>query len=280
MSISAVRRSFQLINHLKANGEARFTDLVRLLHPISRTALSHLLGTLVEIGELERNGRLYRLAPGAAAISGNERTIYALPPSLQTQTHAVIERTALEVMHSCALFARVGTSTMKIMDEHNLAQPHWPFTPVGYEWPLVPFHGFSRVFLAHAPEAVARDCYVRWFPYLRPNVRTATFKQFRAELDRIRRQGYAIEYKNELATIMRVVVPVEIPGETSLRFAVGLVANYVYLLQVKSCLSVLRAAAAELSGVLAGRVPSFSSEDRVPIEGEPAWNVRPTADGK
>lgn len=277
MSISAVRRSFILVHHLKTTGEARFTDIARLLHPISRTALSHLLDTLVNIGELERHGRLYRLAAGAAAISGHERTIYALPHSLQAQTHAVLERTALEIMHSCALFARVGTSTMKIMDEHNLAQPHWPFTPVGYEWPLVPFHGFSRVFLAYAPEAVARDCYVRWYPYLRPNVRTATYKLFRAELDRIRHQGYAIEYKNELSTIMRVVVPVQLPHDGNLRFAVGLVANFVYLLHVKSCLQSLRTAANELAGILAGKVPAFFTEDRVPVEGEPAWEVRPAA---
>lgn len=280
MSVSAIRRSFLVVHHLKTHGEARFTDFAHLLAPISRTALSHLLASLVEIGELERTERLYRLGPNAAALAGSEHTVYALPPALRAQTHEVLEKTALEVMHSCALFARVGTSTMKIMDEHNLAQPHWPFTPVGYEWPLVPFHGFARVFLAHAPQSVARDCYVRWFPYLRPNVRTPTYKQFRTELDKIRRQQYAIEYRDELSTIMRVVVPVTLPDDTELRFAVGLVANYVYLLQVKNCLGHLRAAAEKLSALLAGKVPQFHFDEQVPVEGEQAWEVRGTPELK
>src|SRR5687767_10783979 len=149
MSVAAIERSFRVVHHLKAVGEARFTDFAELLAPISRTTLSHLLGSLEEIGEVERCGRLYRLAPTAAAISGNERTIYSLPPALRNVTHPIIERMALDMMHSCALFARVGASTMKIMDAHNLPDPHWPFTPIGYEWPLVPFHGFAQVFLAH-----------------------------------------------------------------------------------------------------------------------------------
>jgi DNA-binding IclR family transcriptional regulator len=187
----------------------------------------------------------------------------------------VIERTAMESMHSCALFARVGTSTMKIMDEHNLPDPHWPFTPIGYEWPLVPFHGFAQLFLAYGSEAVARDCYVRWHPYLLPQLRPATYQQFRAQLEKIRRQGYAVEYKEELATILRIVVPVTLPGETDVRFAVGMVANFVYLLEAKSCLAALRSAAQELSGILKGNVPQFQLEEKVPAEGEPAWAVRP-----
>src|SRR5688500_17202431 len=109
MSVTAIRRSFAVVHHLKTHGEIRFTDLVELLAPISRTALSHLLSSLVEIVELERDGRKYRLAPSAAALAGNDRSIYSLPPALHAQTHAVIERTALHLMHSCALFARVGT---------------------------------------------------------------------------------------------------------------------------------------------------------------------------
>ncbi len=274
MSVVAIERSFIVVHYLKMHGEARFTDLVRHLTPISRSALSHLLSSLVEIGELERHGRFYRLAPAAAALSGADRSIYALPPALLARTRPIIEKSALELMHSCALFARVGTSTMKIMDEHNLEGAHWPFTPTGYEWPLVPFHAFARLFLAHASEAVARDCYVRWHPYLQPHLRTENYRQFRAELDKIRKQGYAVDYKDEVSTIMRVVVPVHLPDDKELRFAVGLVANFVYLLQVKSCLRVLRGTAQEIATVLKGHVPNFRF-DKVPEKGEHAWMVRP-----
>jgi DNA-binding IclR family transcriptional regulator len=274
MSVVAIRRSFTVIHYLKAHGEARFTDLVRHLIPVSRSALSHLLSSLVEIGEVERHGRLYRLAPASTALIGNDRSIYALPPALLSRTRPIMEKTALELMHSCALFAPVGTSTMKIMDEHNLVGAHWPFTPTGYEWPLVPFHAFARVFLAHASEAVARDCYVRWHPYLQPHLRMDSYRQFRTELDKIRKQGYAVDNKDEVSTIMRVVVPVHLPDDKELRFAIGIVANFVYLLQVKSCLRILRATAQEVAGVLKGNVPDFCS-DKVPEKGEHAWMVRP-----
>ena len=275
MSVAAIKRSFRVVHHLKMAGEARFTDLAALLAPISRTTLSQLLSSLEELGEVERHGRLYRLAPTAAAITGNERTIYSLPPALRTVTHPILERTALDMIHSCALFARVGSSTMKIMDAHNLPDPHWPFTPVGYEWPLVPFHGFAQVFLAHGSEAVARDCYLRWFPYLHEELRAPTYRKFRAHLDKIRRQGYGIEYKQELSTILRVVVPVRLGDDTELRFAVGFVANYIYLIEAKTCLAPLRAAARELAKVLQGKVPLFKFDERVPAQGEPAWAARP-----
>lgn len=274
MSVAAIRRSFKVVHFLKTHGEARFTDLAALLAPISRTAMSQLLDSLEEIGEIEHSGRQYRLAVSGGALAGPGRTIYALPPALRSRTHAVIERVALESMHSCALFARVGTSTMKIMDEHNLPDPHWPFTPVGYEWPLVPFHGFAQLFLAYGSPAVARDCYVRWHPYLRPAMRPASYRNFRAQLDKIRRQGYAVEYKTELATILRIVVPVTLAGEKEVRFALGMVANFVYLLEAKSCLQALRGGAQEIAAILHGRVPRFQLEEQVPTEGEPAWHFR------
>lgn len=277
MSVVAIERSFKLVHHLKVHGKARFTDLIHVLAPISRSALSQLLSSLVEIGEVEQHGRDYRLAATAAAVAGHDRSIYALPPVLLSKTHAIIERTAFDMMHSCALFARVGTSTMKIMDAHNLEGAHWPFTPTGYEWPLVPFHGFARLFLAYASESVARDCYVRWYPYLQPGLRAENYRLFRAELDKIRKQGYAVDYKDEVATIMRVVVPVHLPDDNELRFAVGIVANFVYLLEVKSCLKVLRDSAEELAGVLRSRVPVFRF-DKVPEKGERSWMVRPYKD--
>jgi len=278
MSVAAIRRSFAVVHYLQLHGEARFTDFVRLLTPISRTALSHLLTSLEEVGELERNGRFYRLAPTASCVSGSERAIYALPPALKSQTNAIIERAASRCGHSCALFARVGASTMKIMDEHNLDTPHWPFGPVGCEWPLVPFHGFARVLLAYAPEYVARECYRRWAPYLLPNPRVriaATEDAFLAELAKVRRHAYAIEYKDEVAPLMRVALPVTLPEHGELRFSVGIVAKFVYLLEVDSCLGSLRDAARELADVLKGRVPLSLTDALDPADGAATWTDVP-----
>jgi DNA-binding IclR family transcriptional regulator len=258
MSIAAIRRSFLVIHHLKTQGETRFTDLVHMLCPISRTALSHLLSSLEEIGELERDGRLYRLAPKAAALAGSDRTIYGLPPALLAQTHPLLTRLSQQLNHSCALYARVGNSTMKIMDRHNRGEGQPAFAAVGSEWPLVPMHGFARLFLAHAPESVARECYRNWLPYLQPNPQVrvpASDQAFCAELAKVRHLGYALEYKEEIQPIMRVALPVMLPDCREVRFAIGLVANFVYLLDVESYVSSLSKVADELAQVLAGKVP-------------------------
>lgn len=265
MSVAAIRRSFLVIHHLKTQGTTRFTDLVHLLYPISRTALSHLLSSLEEIGELERDGRFYRLAPNAAALAGSERTIYDLPPALLAQTRPLITQCSQELNHSSALFARVGNSTMKIMDRHNLADASPAFAKVGSEWPLVPTHGFARLFLAHASESMARKSYHDWLPYLQPipQVRLpASDNAFCAELAKIRRQGYALEYKEEIQPVMRLALPVQLPDCREVRFAVGIVANFVYLLDIESYIASLGRIAAELAKVLAGKVPLTVFDDR------------------
>lgn len=258
MSVAAIKRSFTVIHYLQSKGTARFTDLAHLLSPISRTALSHLLASLKEVGELEQIGRLYRLAPDAAALSSNDGSTYSLPPALLTRTHTILQGLTEATGHSCAIFARVGTSTMKIMDTNNLPAPRWPFASLGSEWPLVPVHGFARIFLAHSSETAARSCYRTWQPYLQPNpkIRLAESEQaFLSELAKIRRQGHAIEYKDEIDPIMRVVLPISLLDEGDLRFAVGIVASFIYLLEVNSCIESLRSAATQLAGILKGRVP-------------------------
>lgn len=117
----------------------------------------------------------------------------------------------------------------------------------GFSWPTLPRRSPAIVMYAGTP-------------YLQPHLRMDSYRQFRTELDKIRKQGYAVDYKVEVSTIMRVVVPVHLPDDKELRFAIGIVANFVYLLQVKSCLRILRATAQEVAGVLKGNVPDFRSD--------------------
>jgi DNA-binding IclR family transcriptional regulator len=269
MSVAAVRRSFLVIHHLMTKGETRFMDLAEHLFPISRTGLSHLLASLQEVGELEHDGRSYRLAPTSVGLMGNRQSIYSLPPALLALTRPILRATAGDLSHSCALFARVGDSTMKLVDVHNLPAPHCAFPALGHECPMLPFHGFARLFLAHGSENTARECYRFWQPYLQANgsIRLpASENQFLAELARVRRTGHSLEYKEEVQPIMRVAVPVEIPGIPEVRFAIGLVANFVYLLEVESQVARLRRAAEELAAVLQKSVPShvFSSGSESP----------------
>lgn len=266
------QRSWRIVRHLKTHPSARFTDLLRLLEPISRTALSTLLRSLCEAGELQKSGRSYALHPESSAHGSLPQGIYSLPAAVRADTQPVLQACAHETMHSCALFGWVGTSTMRILDVYNL--PDWPFRPIGYEWPLVPFHGFAQVFLAYGPELLARDCYFRWFPYLQPAMAMGTYPDFLAVLAKIRASGHAVEYRGEVPTILRIVIPVHLPGEQCPRYAVGLTANAVYLLEAQKCLAALRSAAAQLAETMAGRVPLFRSnfEEELPVrEFEDPW---------
>jgi len=244
-------RAVQVLRFLQLQPEASFGELLKVLEPVSRTTLSALLRELIELGELEHHGRSYRLADGMFSHRG--LLFNQLPEGLRKRTQAVLAQTASETGHACALFARVGQVTMKIVDQHNLGGAHWSFAPIGHEWPLVPFHGFAKVFLAHADEAVMHSCYTRWSRFLRSDLLPPTLEALAAQLAAIREKGYALEYREELKAILRLVVPVWLPGYENVQYAVGLVARYVYLLEVDDCLPPLQRAASALGDTLSLR---------------------------
>jgi DNA-binding IclR family transcriptional regulator len=264
----AVRRSILVIRHLKTRPVAQFKDLARELAPISSTALSKLLQALVAAGELVHNGRIYALSPTAASTAGGAQGIYSLPLDIKASAQNLLEQAANDTMHSCAMFGWVGNSTMKILAEHNL--PGWLFSPVGYEWPLVPFHGFAQVFLAYGPEVLARDCFYRWYPYLQTHEQFANYPAFLSRLRNIRKAGYAVEYRGELPDILRLAVPVHISGSELPRYAVGISANAVCLLELEKCLKTLYQVASDLARLLKGRVPLFQIDigDQLPKRNE------------
>ncbi len=248
-------RALTVMRHLREQGAARFEELVRLLSPVSRTTVSSLLGELERRGEIEHRGRFYTLTQGNLLAAGTN--IYELPAALKAQTHPVLEEVSRRTGHASALFARVGVMTMKIMDEFRPEGSDWQFSPAGVEWPLVPFHGFAKVFLAHAREDLARACHWRWRKHLRPDLCEQDWPDFQRQLKTIRRHGYALEYQEEMSAILRLAVPVFLSGPEPVYFAVGLVARFIYLLDMESWLGVLDEAAQKLQQTLEGRVPAF-----------------------
>lgn len=263
MSFTAVDRGFRIVQFLATKGEARFKDFLTLLKPISRTTLSKLLSSLEEIRQIEHTGRIYRLSPASIVLHDHDYATYTLSPALQREVQPAIKHAATRTGHSCALFARVGASTMKIMAAHNLGHPHWSFSPIGYEWPLVPFHSFAQILLAYSSDLEAKEAFSRWQPSLLSICRSENDQLFRAKLQEVRQRGYSVEYREEVSNLMRIAVPVRLPGEAQVRFAVGIAANFVYLIESKKCVETLRATANELAGILAGKVPKFHLEEIV-----------------
>jgi DNA-binding IclR family transcriptional regulator len=246
--VSQLERAFKVLEHLHRTGGSSFGELLFLLEPISPTTLSKLLQELIRLGKVRRDARQYHISQ--QQVSRGDLRAYQLPDAVRQRSQAVLEETAKKSGHACALFARVGGTTMKIVDQYNLEKPHWSFSPIGYEWPLVPFHGFAKVFLAHMDLEHARTCYRMWERFLKPELLAANWERFAQQLAMIRQRGYALEYQEELSTILRLVVPVSLAGSNDIRFAVGLVARSVYLLEVDACLQILQQCAVKLSSEL------------------------------
>lgn len=263
--LTRVTRTLALMRHLQEQGAARFEELVSLLNPISRTTLSGLLAELVREGELEQRGRLYLPAQGNLLAAGTN--IYRFPEGLKARTFPLLDELSQQTGHACALFARVGVMTMKIMDQAASPDADWRFSSTGYEWPLVPFHGFAQLFLAYATPEHARLSYQRWSRHLRPGLCEDSWTAFAGKLRTIRRRGYALEYQEELPVLLRLVVPLHRREGKPVCFALGLVARSVYLLELKRYLPLLRTTSAKLEEALEGRVPAFRFDFEEPQRG-------------
>nr|WP_246459611.1 IclR family transcriptional regulator C-terminal domain-containing protein [Puniceicoccus vermicola] len=241
-------RALAVIRFLQRERRASFGELYEELAPISRTTLSALLSSLKRLEEVEHVGREYM--PARGVLGAGDIQFYELPRKVRARTQSVLTRVARESSHACAIFARVGTMTMRIVDQCNLPDGDWRFSPVGYEWPLVPFHGFAKVFLADSDPELARSCYGRWNRHLRPELIPGSWEDFAKQLGRIRKKGYALEYQEESREILRLAAPIHESSRREVRFVVGIVARNVYLLEADECLRILLPAAKELSSVL------------------------------
>lgn len=241
-----LNRAFIIMEYLKERGEASFGNILEHLHPISRTTLSSLLKELIRLKKITRNGRRYQVKiPHRLDIDQST----ALTDERLSQVQEQLKHTAQEGGHACALFARVGASTMKIMAMHNLNDTDWNFSKVGTEWPLIPFHGFAKIFLAYSESEVSHNCYHRWSRLLRADLLPGSLEHYLDELTQIRQNGYALEYKEELSSILRLTLPVW-TGEAQPRFVLGYVARAAYLLEFKKCLITLNQASKEISEIL------------------------------
>lgn len=243
-----LQRALKIIRHLQLMGGSRFGELHSVMAPLSKTTLSRLLGELADAGEVAREGRFYHACFGA--MGQHHLSASALPPDLLSSTQAVLRRTADEVGHSCALFARVGRTTMRIVDRHNLEGAHWQFAEVGREWPFVPFHGFAKVFLAHSDDPLALQCYRDWTRYLQPDLVPDSEEIYVRQLAGVRAKGYALEYREESMSLLRIAVPVWIGGGERPSYAFGCAARSVYLLEVDRCLPVILQGAVALGRLL------------------------------
>ena len=247
MTKDTAERTLKIIKHLHENKTATYSELQTRLAPISHTGLTNLLKGLQEIGEIEHFNRVYSLSYFTKAESAYiSRAL--LPRPFKKDISALIESLANELMRPVALFGWVGESTMKIMERFNLPSA-LPYSHIGKEWPLIPFHGYAQIFLAHAEQTFMMHTFFRWDAYLRVD-HTYDYKKYQAKLKAIRKNGYTIEDKEERSDLVRVAIPVFLEKEKMPRYALGVNLNSNDRLAPESFVPELKKTAEKLSELL------------------------------
>lgn len=221
MSHIALARGLKLLHHLAHHGPSRFKDLAELLMPISPASQMRLLQTLLELGEVEKEGSSYRIAGSGLFESSRFADPFTLSPDARRQMAEKVRQMAHATSYSAALFAWVSTGTMKMISSYAPIGTEVRYRPEGQEWPLMPVHDFAQVFLAYAPDFYREDAYFRWHRFLNVESRMGDFEAFLERLERIRARGYTLsdETRHSHGSL---VVPIRLHQETVPRFALGI----------------------------------------------------------
>lgn len=220
MSHIALGRGLKVLHHLVQHGTARFKDLAELLDPISPASQMRLLQTLISLGEIEKHENQYRLSSGSFFGVASSNDPFAMKPEEDERIGEIVRGLARETSYSAAVFGWVTPGTMMILNSYVPIGNEVRYRPAGQEWPLVPFHDYSKLFLAYTPEFYQEDAYFRWNLYLNENYKIDGFQSFVERLKRIKAQGYTLSTEVK-RTFGSLVLPVFVHGESMPRFALG-----------------------------------------------------------
>ncbi|MGW5556506.1 IclR family transcriptional regulator domain-containing protein [Micromonospora sp. NPDC003944] len=168
-----------------AHPELTLSEVARACD-ITRAAARRFLLTLVDLGYVQSDGRMFRLGPRILELGYAYLSSIGLPdiaqPHLERLVHEVHESSSVCVLDGDDIVYVARVPTSRIMTVSITVGTRFPayLTSVG------------RVLLAHLPEQEV-ELYLKRVPLTRPTARTiASSAVLRTELHRIRDQGYAI----------------------------------------------------------------------------------------
>lgn len=250
MSHIALNRGLKVLHHLVESRAARFKDISKVLEPISPASQMRLLRTLVDLGEIEKDGNQYRLSASSIFRMATSPHPFALRREVHDQVETIIRKLARDTSYPAALFGWITPGTIIILNSYSPVGSDTQYRPAGEEWPLIPFHDFAQLFLAFAPGFLREDAFFRWNPYLKEAYKGDDYQSFIDRLNMIKEQGHTVsDVISE--TFGSVVKPVFLHEEAIPRFAIGLlVSDKPSDDKIASQLAVLDEIAAEISGIL------------------------------
>lgn len=220
MSHIALGRGLKVLHYLVQHGSARFKDLSELLDPVSPASQMRLLQTLISLGEIEKHENQYRLSSNSFFGVASSNDPFALKSDEDEKISGIVRGLARETSYSAALFGWVTPGTMTILNSYVPIGNEVRYRPAGQEWPLVPFHDYSKLFLAYTPEFYQEDAFFRWNLYLNDNYRIDGFQDFLERMKQIKDQGFALSDEIK-RTFGSLVLPVFVHEEKMPRFALG-----------------------------------------------------------
>ncbi|MFE6282009.1 IclR family transcriptional regulator C-terminal domain-containing protein [Streptomyces sp. NPDC057877] len=200
--VRSFERGLAVIRSFDAEHPARTLSEVARACDLTRAAARRLLLTLADLGYVHTDGRLFRLTPRVLELGYAYLAGLTLPqlaePHLDELVAEVRESSSLCVLDGDDIVYVARVPTRRIMSAAITVGTRFPAhaTSVG------------RVILAHLPEAEREDHLTR--AELRPlTARTLTSPDaLRAELVRVRRQGYALVDQELEEGLRSVAAPV------------------------------------------------------------------------
>lgn len=200
--VKSFERGLAVIRSFDAEHPARTLSEVAQTCDLTRAAARRLLLTLADLGYVHQDGRRFRLTPRVLELGYSYLSSYTLPqiaePHLEQLVARVRESSSLCVLDGDDIVYVARVPTRRIMTASITVGTRFPayVTSVG------------RVILAHLPQDEAEVRLAR--AELKPlTARTLTTADaLRAELRRVRRQGYAVVDQELEEGLRSVAAPV------------------------------------------------------------------------